>query len=101
MPDRREKTSIVFPRVNSRDGPAMTFHKEEFFDPNKANPLSNSLAQGFSDETTYAQGNRRTMITLVPPVFSAQEARNRQRFMSNFKKPDEATRRLIRSRRPV
>lgn len=101
MPDRLEKTKIVFPRINSRDGPAKTLHKDDFFDPNAAtNPLSNSLAHGFSDETTFLTADKRTMITLVPPIFGVQETRNSQRFMSNYKRPDDATRKLIRTRRP-
>lgn len=98
---RNEKTSIVFPRISNHDGPARTLKKEDFidasFDPN--NPLFDPLRYGFSDDVTYKRSDLRTMITLKPPITATLETRNSQRFRANYKRPDDATRDLIRRRR--
>ena len=101
MSRRVQATQILFPRIASRDGPAKTLFKadyvDESFQPN--NPFFDTLRYGYSEETTEKVATKRTLITLHAPIAGAAEFRNAQRFQSNFKKPDSATTKLIRSRR--
>lgn len=98
---RVSKTQIVFPRVSNHDGPAKTLVKNDYLDASfeENNPIFNSLRYGFSDESAYKKDNLKTMISLDPPIVSTQETRNSQRFRSNFKRPDDITRKLINRRR--
>lgn len=101
MNNRTQRTAILFPRIASRDGPAKTLFKEDFIDGSNEpdNPLFNPLRYGFSDETTLKVADKRTLITLNPPIPSTQESRTNQRFHSNFRSPSDQTTRLIRQRR--
>ena len=98
---RYSKTSIVFPRIASRDGPARTIDKADFIDFNRTDetPYTNSLATGFSDETTVMQPNKRSMISLIAPIPATVQSRSSQRFSSNYNRPDSKTLSLINRRR--
>lgn len=101
MTHRAKPTSIVFPRISNRDGPAKTLYKEDFIDPSldPNNPLFDPLRYGFSDDTTLKVNTKRVLITLDAPNPRGPEHRTAQRFSSNYKKPDSETKRLIRTRR--
>lgn len=100
---RIRNTSIVFPRIASKDGFARTIKHEDFdirdhrFDPN--NPAFDPLSTGYSDEVAPCTKDRRTMIHLNPANSRLQETRTSQRFRGNAKAPDAKTTAIISRRR--
>lgn len=98
---RTSTTTIVFPRIASRDGPAKTLDRNNYVDilNTDQNPLFDPLRYGVSEEVTDRVANKRTLVTLHAPNTTTQLLRNQQRFRSNFKAPDQITNQLINRKR--